>query len=111
MPRTRGQEWTDRDVSHMRLLVKRGVSMEGVARFLGRTVAACKAKAWKLGLRYGHTDRRRWTEAQEMFLLEHYGRGMNAPQIAARLGKSTNAVICRASLLEITGGRNWYEPA
>ena len=44
--------WTKFDVKALRGVAKKGYSSTFAANWLGRTVAACKFKAMKLGIRF-----------------------------------------------------------
>ena len=77
--------WTADDEQRLRAAVEAARSLAETARDLGRTVAACKLRASRLGLRW---HRPRWT-AEELRLLRTDATNHD---IAARLGRSYASV-------------------
>lgn len=104
-----GRAWTPDEDALLRQAYEAASSLTPLRARLGRTVCSLRWRAEYLGLRGTHANRNGWrmgpdwTEAQETFLREHYGKMPN-DALAAQLGRTKAAMFSRANLLGLVHG-------
>jgi len=95
----RQDAWTPEEVRRLRELFVQDLTMEDIARDLGRGRAGVADKICSIGLR--RNTSRPWSELEDQYVLTNYGR-IAASSIALHLGRGVQSVYCRATLLGLT---------
>lgn len=97
--------WTAEEDRRFRELMEAGTGIYKVAKELGRSIQACKARAVKHGLTTGGGKEGwrkwnpRWTDADEARLIEMAEKGTTPEEAAKILDRSVNAVREKAKFL------------
>jgi hypothetical protein len=97
--------WTAEEDRRFRELMEAGTGIYKVAKELGRSIQACKARAVKHGLTTGGGKEGwrkwspRWTDADEARLIEMAEKGTTPEEVAKIFDRSVNAVKQKALIL------------
>ncbi len=104
-----GRAWTPEEDALLERAYGAGASLTPLRTRLGRSQHSIRWRAGCLGLAGTHASPHGfragpdWTEADEALLRAEYGRTPN-PVLAARLGRTKGAMMCRANLLGLVHG-------
>ncbi len=97
------REWTETEDEFMRRSYPSRRTCPGeIAAALGRTQAAVRFRASRLGL---HRDEVRWTDEEDAALRAALAAGESAPETARRLGRTVEAVRARRGKLGLSRRR------
>jgi len=88
--------WNKERTAYLRTTYLSGMPVDEIARSLGVSVQAVTCKTHRMGL--SRKRRTAWQAYEEEFLRDNFGK-MTAPKISERLGRTTDAVYCRAKIL------------
>ena len=88
--------WTAEDRQAAASMQKDGMSIEEIAKHMGRNVLSCMLNLAKIS---NGKIRRRWTEEEDQILEELRRAGKTLEEIGSQLGRSSNAVWSRVNKL------------
>lgn len=99
-----GKRWTGKEIEFLKKNYK-NMSYRKIAKILGRSYVAIKAKARKLDL----CKIRMWNDGEIKFLSDNYAI-MPPIKISEYLGRGYASVIVKASCLGLKAGYRYYKP-
>jgi hypothetical protein len=104
-----GSAWTDEEDASLVLLRAQGVPLSQIGEKLGRSAAAAKRRAQRLGVQAPDTPQR-WTPGEVARLVAMRRQGAGAQEIAQALGRSTWAVKRVITTAHATFDTNAWSP-
>lgn len=91
--KTRGDKWTENEISLAKDLYIKGISLSEISKQVNHSEGAITKKIQDLGLSNRRID---WTDEDIQKLKELYENGYTYPEIAAELGKTTRGCQAKA---------------
>lgn len=91
--KTRGDKWTENEISLAKDLYNKGISLSEISKQVNHSECAIESKIKDLQLCNRRID---WTDSDIQKLKELYEKGYTYPQIAAELGKTTRGCQSKA---------------
>lgn len=101
--------WTEREDDILRARCTAGATYKQIGAELGRTHAACRKRANKMGFK--NASRRAMDDEEIRIMKQILANGGAHHQVAKRLGRSVPSCICKAHRLGlISRGRPYKKP-
>lgn len=97
----KSKRWSEQDVEDLARLASKGVRSREIGKLLGRTQAATREKAVKLGIKLPRNEA--WTPEEEAVAFDMRRRGRTYAEIAIAVGRTAMAVNTHLAALRRKG--------